>query len=286
MNMDNFMRNKAALFCFLFGSFFGSFLVPASAQTSFALGEAFLMRNQPQEALELFEAAVAEDPDHVQAFIYLGITYQQLGRIDDAIGVYQRILPRGGLETARIAFNLGNAYLIKGNPSLAVENYTYALEADPLYSAALLNRANALVQIGTQESLREAIDDYEYYLFMEPNSLQANQITRLVSFIKEEFAAQERRRQEEIAAEEQARLAVEEAARQVRERWQRFLDGVRASVQAGIENTRRFSAFNVEIEDDEDNIEELEISNDELEMKNEELDLGDENEESLPVTLE
>jgi len=209
-----------------------------------AQGEEFFIQNRPQEALGFLEAAVTEDPSHVEAFLYLGITYQQLDRIDDAIAVYQRILPWGGPETARIAFNLGNAYLIKGDLDSAVQSYTEALAEDPLFSAALLNRANVRVQIGSEESLKEAIEDYEYYVYLEPHSSQAAQITRLVTVIREEFAAQERSRQEAIAAEEQRRREAEEASRREVERRQRFLEGVAASLRAAAEDPRSLSAGN------------------------------------------
>ena len=257
--MDNYFGFKKTLICL----FLASFLMPVSAQTSFTQGEAFFIQNRPRDALEFLETATREDPAHIQAFLYLGITYQQLDRIDDAIAVYRKILDRGGSETARIAFSLGNAYLKKGEQLLAVQSYTQALEADPGYSAALLNRANVKVQMG---SLREAVDDYEYYLQIEPGSSQASQIRRLISFIQEEFAFQERRRLEEIAAAErrrleeiaaeerriqeeeaaaeQARLAAAEAARRETERRQRLLDEVTASLQASAEESRSLSAGN------------------------------------------
>jgi len=221
---------------------------PAYAQNSFARGEAIYLENKPQEALFYVEAAVREDPAHVRAFLYLGIAYQQLNRNDEAIAVYQRILPRGGAETARLAFNLGNAYFSTGNPTMAVQYYTRALEAEPAFSTALLNRANAKVQMG---ELKDAVFDYENYLLMEPRSVQRGQIERLIAFIKDEYIAEERRiaaeelrRQEERAAEEARRQAVEEAARLEAERRRRLLEEVAASLQAAAEDNTSLSAGN------------------------------------------
>ena len=249
--MSYFTKVKIAFFVF----FFGFVLFSGFGQTSFSRGEALFIQNRPREALEFLEAAITEDPANVQAFLYLGITYQQLDRVDDAITVFQRILPLGGPDTAKIAFNLGNAHLIKGNPGLAVESYTEALAQDPEYSAALLNRANARLQIGSQESLRDAIEDYENYLDMEPDSSQATQITRLISAIQEDFAGQERRRQEETAAEAQRLMAAENASRRELERRQRFIEGVTASVQAVADDPRNFSARNEGIQGQEREIE-------------------------------
>jgi tetratricopeptide (TPR) repeat protein len=198
------------------------------AQNVFARGEELFMQNRPGEALEFLEAAAAGDPAHVQAFLYLGIAYQQLGRLDDAIAAYRKILPRAGAETARVAYNLGNVYFAKGNASFARQYYSQAIDADSAYAPAYLNRANALIKTG---ELREAITDYESYLTLEPRSPKRPQIEKLITFILDEFAAEERRR-----------ILAEEAARQEAERKQRLLDEVSASLQAAAEESKGLSA--------------------------------------------
>jgi tetratricopeptide (TPR) repeat protein len=204
------------------------------AQDAFARGEEFFMQNKPREALTFLESAVTEDPAHTQAFLYLGIVYQQLDRVDDAIAAYRKILPRAGAETARIAYNLGNAYFTKGNASFARQYYSQAIEADSSYASAYLNRANALIKTG---ELNEAITDYESYLTLEPRSAKRPQIEKLISFIREEFAAQERRR-----------VLAEEMARQEAERRQKLLDEVSASLQAAAEESKGLSTGSEDIE--------------------------------------
>jgi tetratricopeptide (TPR) repeat protein len=200
----------------------------AWGQTAFAQGEELFVRNKPGDAVQYLEKAVAEDPAHVKAYLYLGIAYQQLNRIDDAIAAYTRILPKGGNETARIAFNLGNAWFAKGNAENAVAAYTDALKADPNYASAYLNRANARIKTG---ALREAVSDYNNYVILEPRSAKRAQIERLVSYIQEEFAAEERRR---VIAEEQARIEAERRAR--------LLEEISASLQAAAEDSKSLSA--------------------------------------------
>lgn len=204
------------------------------AQNAFSRGEEFFVRNKPQEALAYLEAATAEDPAHVRAFLYLAMTYEQLGRIEDAIAVYRKILPRGGAETARIAYNLGNAYYNSGNTSFAAQYYTQAIEADPAYASAYLNRANTLIQTG---SLQEAVLDYEFYLSLEPRSPQRSRIEELIALIREEFAEAERRR-----------IREEEAARAEAERKRRLLEEVSASLQAAAEETQGLSAGAEEVQ--------------------------------------
>jgi tetratricopeptide (TPR) repeat protein len=223
-------RFGAFLCIFLVSGFLG--VVPASAESTiqnvFALGEDFFVRNKPQEALRFLEQATAEDPAHVQAFIYLGIVYHQLGRLDDAIEAYRKILPKGGEESARIAYNLGNVYFDKGNTEFARQYYSEAISFDPSLSSAWLNRANTLIKAGT---LKDAILDYEQYLKLEPNSSKRSQIERLISFLQEEFTAEERRR---IQAEEQARFEAE--------RRRRLMEEVSASLQSAAEDSKGLSA--------------------------------------------
>jgi tetratricopeptide (TPR) repeat protein len=203
-------------------------------QDSFPRGEELFLQNRPQEALPFLQAAIIEDPSRVQAFSYLGIAFQQLERLDEAIAVYRQILPRAGNETARIAYNLGNVYYAKGDAGSARQYYTQSIEADPGYASAYLNRANALVQEG---ELTEAIPDYELYLTLEPRSAKRPRIEQLIAFIREEFAEAERRR-----------LVAEEQARQEAERKQRLLEEVSASLQSAADEIKGVSAGTEEVQ--------------------------------------
>jgi tetratricopeptide (TPR) repeat protein len=200
----------------------------ASAQDAFTMGEELFMQNKPAEALPLLEAASLEDPANLKPFLYLGIIYLQLERIDDAIAVYLKILPRGGEETPRIAYNLGNAYYTKGDTETATRYYTQAIEADPGYAPAYLNRANTQVRSGKPG---DAIPDYRRYLSLDPQSLKRSQIERLIAFINEEAAAEERRR---ILAEAQARAE--------EERRRKLLEEVSASLQTVADDSRGISS--------------------------------------------
>ncbi|MCL2381571.1 MAG: tetratricopeptide repeat protein [Treponema sp.] len=237
--MTNGVRNTKAVFWGFLGLFLlVSGLSPLSSQNSFARGEELFMQNRPEEALRYLRAAVAEDPAHVQAFIFLGIAYLQTDRLDDAIAAYTAILPRAGGETARVAFNLGNAHFMKGDPFLARRYFTRAIEANPSFASAYLNRANTLVRTG---DLPEAVADYQMYLALQPGSQQREQITRLIAFIHEEFVAEEHRR---VMAEETARIEAERRLQlllEVSESIQTTAGGARG-LSAGTEGVQDFDA--------------------------------------------
>jgi tetratricopeptide (TPR) repeat protein len=198
------------------------------AQASLSQGEDYFMQNKPQEAIPFLENAVLENPNETRAYLYLGIAYQQLNRLDDAVAVYLKALPKGGSETARIACNLGNLYFAMGKADSAEHYYTQALEADPSYAAAYLNRAN--IRIKTS-ALQDALLDYEFFLSLEPRSPKRIKIEQLVALIRSEFAAQERQR-----------LLAEEAARAEAVRRQRLLEEVSSSLQAAAEESEGLSS--------------------------------------------
>jgi tetratricopeptide (TPR) repeat protein len=194
----------------------------------FRQGEELFLRNRPAEALGFLERTNIAEPANVPAALYLAMAYEQLGRADNAIDVYRRILPSGGKYTALIAYNLGNVYYSKGTAVFAEQFYTRAIETDPGYASAYLNRANTRVKTG---ALKDAVPDYQLYLTLEPASPKRPRIERLISLIEEEEAAAEQRK-----------AAAEAAARAEAERRQRLIDEVSASLQAAAEETQGFTA--------------------------------------------
>jgi tetratricopeptide (TPR) repeat protein len=216
---------KRAVATLCFSCFFLSGLY---GQSSFAQGEDLFLRNKPQEALVYLESAIAENPEQIRAYLYLGVAYQQLNRLDEALVVYRRALPIAGPDTALIAYNMGNVYYAQGNLTLAEDFYTQALEANPGHAAAYLNRGNARL---TRQALQDALYDYEAYLNLEPGSAKRGRIEQLLSAIRSDFAATERER---IQAEAQA------AAEADRKR--RILEEAAASLQSAAEDTKGLSS--------------------------------------------
>ena len=215
--------------------FFIVFCIPnLSPQTSFSQGEELFLQNKPQEALPYLEETVARDPAHMQAFLYLGIVYQQLDRLDDAITVYLRILPRAGAETARVSFNLGNVYFAKGDFEQARQYYTRTITADPSFASAYLNRANALVQSGQFE---DALADYAAYLSMESDSSQLEEVTKIMTLIREELVFLEQQFEQQF-------VIVEDTIRNETDRRRRFILDVTESLRTVVEDIIRLSSIN------------------------------------------
>jgi tetratricopeptide (TPR) repeat protein len=213
-------------------------MLPAQSD-DFSRGEDLFMQNKPREAQALVERTTLRESSKGRAFLYLGIVYQQLDMTDEAIATYRKILPRAGTETARIAYNLGNAYYTKGSAVFAEQYYTQAIEADPSYASAYLNRGNTRIKTG---ALNTAIPDYELFLTLEPRSPKRPQIEQLMAVIRQEAAAEEQRKVQAAELAERQRRQAEQAAREEAERRQRMMDELSASLQSAAENTKGLSA--------------------------------------------
>jgi tetratricopeptide (TPR) repeat protein len=209
------------------------------SQDNFSRGTELLMQNKPAEAVIFLENAAAGDPANVQSYLYLGIVYEQLGKYDEAISVYRKVMPIAGNFTATVANNLGNAYFQKGNTGQAEDYYSQAISANSAFANAYLGRANTRIK---KEDLKGAVSDYEQYLSLEPRSAQRQKIEQLVLLIRSDFASEERRR---IIAEEEERIRITER--------QRLLDEVSASLQSAADGSKgiSFGAENVEDYDNE-----------------------------------
>jgi len=216
------MKKIIFIYILLFFAVFGY------GQSNFTRGEELLMQNQPSGAVDFLLRAMAEDPANIMASLYLGIVYEQLGRMDEAIAIYRRILPGAGNLSATVANNLGNVYFQRGNLNEADQFYTQAIGFDSSFSNAYLGRANTRIRAG---NLDNAITDYEQYLRVEPRSSQRSNIEQLINLIRTEAMADEMRRV--ITEEENRRLAEER---------QRLLEVVAASLQSVAETSQGISA--------------------------------------------
>ncbi len=171
------------------------------AQEAFLRGESLFLQNKPEDALAYLEAAVVAPEAPLAAFLYLAMAYQQVNRPDDAIAVYQKVLPTAGDSTALAAYSMGNVYYGKGDFAAAEAAYTQALDADAFYTSACLNRANTRLRL---ENLDGAFDDYTQYLALVSDTPQRAQIEAVLAALQksrdEAAAAAQKKADEEIAA--------------------------------------------------------------------------------------
>ena len=170
-------------------------------------GVSLFCENKPAEAIIYLQQAVLESGVDPDVYNYLGLAYYQTGQFQKSLEVFQLGTGVSGTDKRRLYYNAGNSAFALGYYDRAEEMYSYALAANPTFSSALLNRANARMK---EQAYEGAILDYNQYIELEPNSTQAESIKRLVSLLSSEMTNKK---------QEEERLAVEnERIRQEQER--------------------------------------------------------------------
>jgi tetratricopeptide (TPR) repeat protein len=223
--MQNSIRFRARvlLFAYLFGS-----VVLIAASDFQDNGIRLFMENKPAEAAPVLEQATKEAGADEKVFLYLGIAYQQLNRWDDAIAAFRKGLGVSVQYRHMFLFNIANSFFAQGRNAFSLEYYDQAIAARNDFTPAYLNRANARMRLGDQAG---ASADYSLYLSLEPGSVQAAEIRRLLDLLgaKATAAAQAKALAEaQKLAEEQARQAM--------------LDAVAQSLLQAAESTTNLSA--------------------------------------------
>ena len=108
----------------------GSLPAPNEVVAAYQAGLAAWEENRLEDAARYFEQTVRLDPNHVQAYDYLGSVYFLLGQSDKAVQAYKRALSIDP-NYAESYFNLGLVYQEMGDRENAVAMFEKYLELDP-----------------------------------------------------------------------------------------------------------------------------------------------------------
>ena len=213
----------------LFPALFAVFVSVASfAAGSFDEGERLFRENKPAEAAPLLEKSILEPGTDERAWLYLALSYQQLGRLDEAAAVLRKGLGRSDRYKSLFYYDLGNIFALQGKNSFATEMFTQAVAIDGAFASAYLNRANARLAM---KEYGDARDDYRRFLELEPGNTQRGNIEEML------------RRLDGGIAETDRALAEAEAKRQAAETARKdLLNRMSASLKAAADETTSISA--------------------------------------------
>ena len=203
-------------------------------EDALAQGKRLLLDNQPDKALPLFYQASSEGQNDPKINLYLGICYINLGKYAEA---EQQLLAGKSKDTSGAylySYNLGNVYFLQSRFTEAEEAYTAALSVRRAYPPAVLNRANTYIKL---ENYPQALEDYKFYLNLEPAASQRQAIQRMISLLESE-----QREVEMIRMQEEAQKLAEEAERRAAEvRYKKLQDEINANLQS-VDNASSLSA--------------------------------------------
>lgn len=131
-----------------------------------------------EEAIMYYQKAIANKPQQIDpkisietAYINIGINYEKLGRYEEAIENYKKVLSftfndyPGQKNNFMYAYNnLCNLYNLIGNHKQAIMYGTKAIEINPRYVKGHFNLANAYLN---NREYRKAIENYNKVLYLD-----------------------------------------------------------------------------------------------------------------------
>lgn len=135
------------------------------------LGLAYLQQGKNEPAMDLLLRARAVVPNDPQVADHLAIVLARLGRLEEALGVYQDIMARTGPSAVRLT-NMGATFRMLGKTAEAQQCYQQALALDPQNAVIHFNLANTMRDHG---QYAEAITGYQKALAINPRYGEAYQ---------------------------------------------------------------------------------------------------------------
>jgi len=129
------------------------------------LGIIYAARKNPV-ALDYYERALKINPDNEAVKYAKAKILQDLGRSDEALGEYEKILSKNK-DCANCLYNMGAIYFgMKKDNKKALEYFTKAIEVNPNYLEAYFARGFTYAKLKDKASAKA---DYEMCIKLEPN---------------------------------------------------------------------------------------------------------------------
>ncbi len=132
---------------------------PERADLRAALGESYFMSGKVEKAIGEFKQLIELDPA-ARSYAFMGLSYRQLGRFDEARKYFQEGLKKDPRNTACL-FNMGYIEEHQGHHAAAEHFFQEALRSNPDYPEALLELSNLRI---TGKKLAEAADLLRKYV--------------------------------------------------------------------------------------------------------------------------
>jgi tetratricopeptide (TPR) repeat protein len=156
------------------------------------LGLALAMVDQPEEAIEAFDRALALNPSYVEAHVNRGVLLGDLGRADEARSAFARAAALGRPDAsgfpAMVANRLANShaalaeeYRAAGALDDAVAQYRVAVRLRPGFADLQLALGRALLDRGDHA---EAADALDAALAVRPDWLDAMLLRGLAAYLQ------------------------------------------------------------------------------------------------------
>jgi tetratricopeptide (TPR) repeat protein len=148
-------------------------LNPANSRGLMGMVETDMAQNKKDAALELLLAESKKAPNRMDLLLGLGNTAVRVGRYDEAIGYYQRVLDgmdKNSSSRGEVYLRIGETYRRKGDDNNAIAALQKARTAIPDSEMVLNALALTLDHAGRRNEARSV---YEALIRMDPNNAVA-----------------------------------------------------------------------------------------------------------------
>src|SRR5207247_4775015 len=115
-------------------------IAPQRVDLYAALGESYFMSGKAERAIEEFKTLIQLDPSP-RSYAFMGLSYRQLGRFDEARKYFEEGLKKDPRNTACL-FNMGYIEERQGNHEAAENFFQETLRSNSDHPEALLELAN------------------------------------------------------------------------------------------------------------------------------------------------
>ncbi len=168
---------------------------PVVYNEDFEKGEELFTLNKPEEAIVYFEKCIDVKDVNPLVWVHLGVAYYQIGDFTRSLACCTKGLTKQNTDHKILAYNAGNSAYALTNYARAEACYAISIKEDESFAPAYLNRANSQLK---QDRLQDAKMNYIKYLELEPESLQKQDIEKLLILLDEEILRRSKEKPEKI----------------------------------------------------------------------------------------
>jgi tetratricopeptide (TPR) repeat protein len=139
-------------------------------QKTFSQAVAHHQAGRLQQAADLYQQILTEQPRHADSLHLLGLVAYKTGRLEEAVGLITNAIQQDPAK-APYCFNLGVVVQKQGKLEEAVDAYRRAVKLNPSHLEAQGNLGNVLLEQG---KLDQAVAAYQQALRLNPNAVEVH----------------------------------------------------------------------------------------------------------------
>jgi tetratricopeptide (TPR) repeat protein len=145
-------------------------MFPEETRLNFTLGELHRFFGDEQEAVEQYEAAIADDPDYYSAYEGLALIHLAHGEPEQALELYEGLLARGVIRESDYHFLLGSLRYVEGDLQEAANEFAVAVRMDSDNAEFRLQLGDVYRALGRHN---EAMAQYDEVTRLDPSHVGA-----------------------------------------------------------------------------------------------------------------